>query len=192
MEDSASIAVGLIEDNQLRTLPSPKLAARLNTIHTQLGGCVTIAVSAAAHAVHHAIALGQVLAEGMRRYEGDFAEWLASAGPSGEDGKPAISESTALRYRTLWAKREKIFPPDGSAPPPRNLYEAYVKVGLLPEPEAGGGDADVVKALFRVTYSLPTTPPETWPPAERRAFLTKVEPLAKLYLQALELTSAAA
>jgi hypothetical protein len=180
METDSTVAVALMPDEALRKLPHEQLKAKIHTIHAQLGGCVQIAVAANSAAIYHAVALGQVLAEAMHRYEGEFEEWLDSIVERDAEGKPALSVTTARRYRTLYEKRFKIFPVDGSEPPPRNLVEAYIKAGILPEPQPGEADPHAIKPLFRLTFALPTVPPEDWPPAERRAFLTRTEPLLEM------------
>jgi hypothetical protein len=172
-------AVTIVETDKLREQPDSQLAARINELNTALEGCQQIAIAACAHTVHHAVALGQVLEEGMRRHAGEFKEWLKSTVARDEDGKPRLSYDTALRYRTLWKKRDLIFPPDGGEPAARNLTEAYIKCGLLPEPESGES-GEKQETFFRLSFVAPATPIEEWPPGEVKAFLERTRPIEEL------------
>lgn len=177
--DPAPVVLALIEDDKIRALPDSDLARRVVEINTGFEHFQAIAASAASLTVRHAIALGQIFAEAFRRHEGEFADWLSCAVGENAEGKPRICEKTALRYRTLWHKRDRLFPADGSEPECRTLQEAYIKCGLMPAPlTTDPAPADT--AAFRVSFTLPPLAPEQWAPADRRAFLEKTEPIAQL------------
>jgi len=178
----------LIADEALRTTPDSQLAARLNELNTGLLGSVQIAVSAGSMSVLFAVAMGQVLEEEMRRHEGEFAQWLETVIARDEEGKPRLSETTALRYRTLWRRRDLIFPVDGSMPTARNLTDAYQKVGILPEPDPARGNGKDAP-FFRLAFAAPATPISLWPPKEIRAFLHRTEHIAELRVEAAKMLS---
>ncbi len=169
----------LIESDP-RDIPDSQLAARINTQNFALVERVQIAATAASQAVWLAILIGQACEIAMARHEGDFGTWLKSVVAHDPEGNPLLSESTARKYRMLYRKRDLLFPADGSAPPPRNISEAYVKIGLMPEPEASERDEKSVRPLFRVNYTLPDVPAEKWPAAEKRAFLERTQPIVDL------------
>ena len=180
-------ALTLLPDDRLASTPDSHLLSRIAAGETQLQNLCEIAISAASQSLRIAIALGQCFEQLFRRHEGEFSEWLAGALPKKADGSDFISEETARKYRTLWRKRDQIFPPDDSEPACRSLTEAYIKVGILPEPEESDRDPNNVQSQLRLSYHLPDGDPETWPPAERRAFLTKAEPIVRAYQRAMEL-----
>ena len=180
----ASLAV--IEDDVLRDLPPPQIAARLNSTFAQFTQAQAIAASAGSMTVRAAVAMGQLLEEAFRRFEGDFAAWLAASVPHGEDSEPVISESTARRWRTLWKKRDLLFPPDGGEPTAKTLIEAYEKCGLIPArvpSDAPKGEAP----LYRLQFSPPSVPPEKWPKATLLEFVQQTEPLFLVRQKALAL-----
>jgi hypothetical protein len=188
--DQSDTSSSLIEDDALRTTPDSQLIALLNIGGTKVGELRTIAISAAANALHYAVRCGQILEEAFRRHEGEFGEWLA-ANIAEHDGAKLISEETARKWRTLWRKRDNLFPPDGREPLARSITEAYIKLGLIPEPLETEPDPHAVKPCFHLTFSTSAQDVEKWPPAERRAFLTKAEPIVEAYNRALELTRSA-
>ncbi len=188
MADSIAELSTLIEKTD--DTPDSHLLMRISAAQVHIEHLAELAISAASQALRVAIASGQALEILFRRHEGEFAEWLAGAIPKKADGGELLCEKTARRYRTLWKKRDILFPPDGSEPPCRSLTEAYIKLGILPEPEAAEHDPNAVHSAFRLSYSLPSGDPETWAPADRRAFLTKAEPIVEAWNRARELIGA--
>lgn len=165
--------LALFADKQLRDLPDSAILTRCIEINTGLLYHQAISASAGNSTVQHACALGQLFSEMFRRHDGEFADWLQSLGEDSE-GRPRICEQTALRYRTLWAKRDQLFPPDGSPPTCKSLTEAYIKVGLIPAPKPTE-KGTISGSPFRISFSPPKTPPEEWAPADRQAFLKATE-----------------
>jgi hypothetical protein len=176
----ASVVVALVEDGELRGMPDSALAERLVGLFDGFNKWLAVAGSAVSWTVRHAVAMGQVFSEGFRRHDGEFGDWLRAVVGEDAEGNPRISVDTARRYRTLWAKRDLLFPADGAEPHFRNLSEAYTKVGLLPMPVRDGKSDPMERPLFRLSFTVPEVAPELWPPAERRSFLERTEPIAQL------------
>jgi hypothetical protein len=168
-------------DGSLRDASDQQLAASLNIGAAKVGECVQIAISAGAAALSYAMDCGQILEEVFRRHRGEGQAWVDSY-IVGRDGKPLISERTARNWRTLWKSRDILFPPDGSEPPMKNITEAYIKLGIMPDRTARKSD----DSLFRMSFSVKEQDISKWPPAEIRAFLAKAEPLARMYQAVLE------
>lgn len=179
-ENLTASALALIPDSALKA-PDSALVSRLSIGAYEVERLTLITVTSAAQALRVAIANGQVLEELFRRHDGEFAEWLEGAIAKKDDGTPLITEKTARNWRILYRKRDAIFPPDESEPACRSLTEAYIKLGILPEPEQTDRDPNTVQSQLRLSYHLPDGDPVTWSPADRRAFLTKAEPLVKAY-----------
>ncbi len=183
MESSpTSLAPALLET------PDSKLAAALNGYAAELGQLVGIAAAANRNAVLKAIAMGELLEVLFRRHEGQFAEWLSLNIIQDENGAPIISDRTARVYRQLWRRRAELFPPDDSNPAPRSIADALRKLGIIPDSEEIEADPAASKPLFRLAFTLPPNDPATWPPLERREFLTKAEPIVRAW-QALQAIS---
>ena len=73
----------------------------------------------------------------------------------------------------------------------KNLTEAYIKLGILPDridPETGEKTGNL---FFRMSFSAKEQDVSKWPAAEIRAFLTKGEPFFRLYQEAKDLVSLA-
>jgi len=169
---------------ELAETPDSKLVERLARGESQIEQLSAWAVSAAEQGMMVAIAQGQILEILFRRHEGEFAKWLSLQ--TRADGKPLMSESTALRWRGLWKERDQIFPPDGSEPTCRARTKAYIKLEYLPEPEQSERDPAQSAPAFRVSCKLPTQAPDSLPPAIRREVLTKLEQPAIYYLRCLD------
>ena len=107
------------------------------------------------------------------------------------DGKSLICEKTALRWRQLWKGRAVLFPADGAEPPVKNLTEAYIKIGILPDRLNAESGEKGGNSLFRMSFSASEQDVSKWPAAEIRAFLTKGEPFFKMYQAAQSLVSVA-
>ncbi len=184
-------AVAPLGDDEIRNPPEQALNDRLRSLHGNLKSAVALAVTAGMNSLCYAIAIGQIFHEAFRRHEGSFAAWLAFAVGEDAEGRPALSEQTARRWRTLWLKRDLIFPADGSQPTCRNLQEAYIKVGIMPAPQPIENATSTAPA-FRLTWSTPAADIATWSPADRTAYLTKAEPIGRLYEQAKAIAAEAA
>ncbi len=171
----------LLDDKELSKAPDSHLLARVAAGEPQVQHLVAIITSAGSQAIHIAVSMGQCLEVLFKRHEGEFTEWLSMAFPLKPDGSDYISDDTARRYRTLWRKRDLVFPPDGSPPTCRNLTEAFIKVGAIPEPDENTRDPHQLPPPFRLSFHLPEGDPSNWAPAVRRDFLTRAEPVAKAY-----------
>jgi hypothetical protein len=189
--ESTDSTPSLLEDDALRKAPDKQLVAMLNIGGAKIGELTVIAISAASNALQYAVKCGQILEEAFRRHDGEFADWLACNIAEKADGKKLICEDTARKWRTLWRKRDQLYPPDGGEPLARTITEAYIKLGLIPEPIQTEPDPHAVKPVFHLTFSATVGDVEKWPPAERRAFLTKAEPIVRAYERALELARSA-
>lgn len=185
--DITASALTLIADTVLKDSRDSALVQRLAVGACEVERLTLITITTAAQALRIAIANGQVLDELFRRHDGEFAEWLDGAIAKKDDGTPLVTERTARNWRTLYRKRDALFPPDQSEPACRSLTEAYIKLGILPEPEQTDRDPNTVQSQLRLSYHLPEGDPSNWPAAERRIFLTKAEPLVKAYQRAKEL-----
>lgn len=186
-EPTPSHLITLLEDDSLRHMPDSAIGQRLIELNAGLLHFQAIAASSGSLTVRHAVALGQLFEEAIRRHEGGFGEWLEHTTGEDSEGNPRICRMTAFRYRTLWKKRESLFPADGSEPECRSLTEAYIKVGLIPAPQQGSQE-DANKPLFRLTFSVPKTPIEDWPEADRLTFLQKSEPIAEMRARLLNVS----
>ena len=147
-----------------------------------------IAISAGASALNYAIHCGQILEEVFRRHQGEMKDWL-DMNIAKVDGKSLIHENTAIKWRHLWKSREILFPADGSEPPVKNLTEAYIKIGILPDRTESDSGEKGGNSLFRMSFSAKEQDISKWPPAEIRAFLTKGEPFFRMYQAAKDLVS---
>lgn len=172
--------LSLISDRDL-DMPDSILVQRLAVGACEVERLTQLTVTTAAQALRIAIANGQVLEKLFTRHDGEFAEWLEGAMAKKPDGDPLITERTARNWRTLYRKRDALFPPDESEPACRSLTEAYIKIGILPEPEQSDRDPHTVQSQLRLSYHLPDGDPSTWPAADRRIFLTKAEPIVRAY-----------
>ena len=175
----------LLEDDKLLDLPDTQLLDRIRAADPHIAHLRDVAISAGRQCVDVAIAIGQVLEVLFKRHEGEFKEWLALALPKRDDGSDFISYDTALRYRTLWKNRARLLPVDGSSPSHRPLTDAYMKVEILPDPDPIERDPTVSVPCFRLVWTPPTTPPDEIPAIQRRALMTKAEPVALFYLALL-------
>ena len=177
-------------NGNIRSATDQQLIASLNIGAAKVGECVQIAISAGASALNYAMDCGQILEEIFRRHQGEMRLWL-DMNIAKVDGKSMICEKTATKWRQLWKGREILFPADGSEPPVKNLTEAYIKLGILPDridPETGEKTGNL---FFRMSFSAKEQDVSKWPAAEIRAFLTKGEPFFRLYQEAKDLVSLA-
>lgn len=172
-----------LADDELRDMPDSQLAARLNELNSTLDMSSNMAVAWGAHSVRVALAEGQVLEAAFKRHQGEFAEWLDSVIARDENGKPRLSLRTAFNYRTLWKKRDKVFPPDGSEPAARTMVEALQKAGIIPEALPSNSDSGE-HPFFRLSFVRPAQPPALWPPSELRDFMERTKPIAELRAEA--------
>jgi hypothetical protein len=180
----------IADNGNLRSATDQQLIASLNIGASRVGECVQIAISAGASALNYAIHCGQILEEVFRRHRGEMKLWL-DMNIAKVDGKSIICEQRAQRWRALWKGRDILFPADGAEPPVKNLTEAYIKVGILPdraESESGEKGGDL---FFRMSFSAKEQDVSKWPAAEIRAFLTKGEPFFRMYQAAKDAASLA-
>ena len=188
MEKNATPAT--ISNANIRNVPDNQLVSSLILGISRVGECVQIAISAGASALNYAIDCGQIFEEVFRRHQGEGQAWVDSyiVGP---DGKPLICVRTMQNWRSLWKNREILFPADGSEPPVKNLTEAYIKIGILPDRIEGETGEKGGNSLFRMSFSAKESDLSKWPAAEIRAFLTKGEPFFRMYQAAKDLVSLA-
>lgn len=180
MEPSAAPTLTLLADEVVRRMPDSAMGRRIIELNTELLRFQAIAASAGSFTVRHAVALGQLFEEMFRRYEGEFGEWLRCAVGEDLEGRPRLSEDTARRYRTLWKKRDSLFPPDGSEPECKSLTEAYIKVGLIPAPvKSAESPSSVGQPLFKLMYVSQADAMATWPKSELQALLDRTEPIVR-------------
>jgi len=172
-------AVEFLTDEQAENPSESVLNERVARYYHLTLTAVSRAVEIAQVSLLYAMALGQVFDIAFRRHTGEFADWLRAASGEDGEGRSKISTITAFRYRTLYLKRDMLFPKDGSEPTCRTLQEAYIKVGLLPAPQPADVP-DITPPVFRLTFKTPEIPPDQWPPADRRDFLERTQPIVDL------------
>lgn len=171
-------------------IPESQLTSELNIVAAKIDECVQIAVSAGSAALQYAIRAGQILEEVFRRHQGEMKLWL-DMNIAKVDGKSLICVRRSIMWRQLWKGRAVLFPADGAEPPVKNLTEAYIKIGILPDRTESESGEKGGNSLFRMSFSAKESDISKWPPAEIRAFLTKGEPFFRMYQAAQSLVSLA-
>lgn len=105
------------------------------------------------------------------------------------DGVSIISEKQAINWRHLWKSRDILFPAGGEEPPVKNITEAYIKLGILPDRQGIESGEKGGNLMFRMSFSAKEQDVSKWPPAEIRAFLTKGEAFFNMYQSAKRIAS---
>lgn len=174
------VVTELLAPDRIREIPDTELGRLVLELNTSLRQAHAIAMSAGSMTVRYAVAMGQIFQEAFRRHQGEFGEWLRAAVGEDPEGNMRISVETARRWRTLYEKRDRLFPVGEEAPECRTMTEAYIKVGLLPAP-APDEHPNAGQKIFRLTFTAPAVSPEEMPAADRREFMVKAEPIVQLY-----------
>jgi hypothetical protein len=155
------------------TTGSGSVEARILAHHADAVQHAALATTAAAQAVDHAIAAGELLLAERENRAGEFDDWLATLIASRDD----FSRSTAYNYMRAVRYKKALDEPE---PEFGSLKELYIAAGILPPPTADQ-KAPPKPPLFRIKFDLNGPPPEQWEPMDRREFLERVEPIVQLY-----------
>ncbi|MES2570579.1 MAG: hypothetical protein V4710_11065 [Verrucomicrobiota bacterium] len=135
---------------------------------------------AALTAIHSAcnarLAVGIKLLEIKTAFSGDFDEWLEGY----------CSEWFSRRSAYRWIAVVNDLKATLGSPDPtfKQLCDAQRAIELLPEPFSTEETKPANSTpLFRIAFSVNTTPPQEWSSHQRREFLEKSKPIVELYAQ---------